>query len=263
MGNYTTVTELPSQRASKEQIDRLYHRYRFAYSFCNGKDVLEVACGAGLGLGYIAQIARKVVGGDVDEDNLRFAILHYKGRQNIEVKILDAHNLPFEDRSFDVLILFEAIYYLAHPEELFHEAQRVLRDGGVLLIATVNKDWSEFNPSPFSTQYFSVPELGKLLQDNGFGVEFYGAFSTLPNGAREKTVATIRQLAVALHLIPKTMKGKEFLKRIFFGKLIPLPPEITDTTAKYVPPALIPNDRANSEHKVIYAVAQPKQHHGR
>jgi hypothetical protein len=24
----------------------------------------------------------------------------------------------------------------------------------------------EFNPSPFSTRYFSVQELGKLLQDN-------------------------------------------------------------------------------------------------
>jgi hypothetical protein len=77
------------------------------------------------------------------------------------------------------------------------EAHRVLRDGGILFIATVNKDWSEFNPSPFSTHYFSVPELGKLLQDNGFKVEFYGAFSALPKGVKEKTIATIRKIAVA------------------------------------------------------------------
>jgi len=30
-------------------------------------------------------------------------------------------------------------------------------------------------------------------------------------------------IIVALHLIPKTMKGKELLKKIFYGKLIPFP----------------------------------------
>ncbi len=133
---------------------------------------------------------------------------------------------------------------------------RVLRDGGILLIATVNNDWPEFNPSPFSTRYFSVPELGRLLQDNGFNMEFYGAFSALPNGFKEKLIATIKKIAVTLHLIPKTMKGKEFFKRIFFGKLIPLPPEIKDRMAEYSPPVPIPPDSPNYEYKVIYAVAR-------
>jgi hypothetical protein len=63
-----------------------------------------------------------------------------------------------------------------------------------------------------------VPELNKLLHDNGFNSEFYGAFLTLPKGLKEKIIALIKRTAVALYLIPKTMKGKEFLKRIFFGK---------------------------------------------
>jgi len=125
-----------------------------------------------------------------------------------------------------------------------------------LICQFVNKDWSEFNPSPFSTRYFSVPELGKLLQNNGFKVEFYGAFSILPNGLKEEAIATIKRIAVALRLIPKTMKGKEFLKRVFFGKLIPLPPEIKDGMAEYSAPVPIPNDKPNSEYKVIYAVAR-------
>jgi hypothetical protein len=92
-----------------------------------------------------------------------------------------------------------------------------------LLIATANKDWTEFNPSPFSTRYFSVPELGKLLQNDGFKVEFYGAFSTMPKTIKEKVISNIRKIAVTLHLIPKTMKGKELLKKIFYGKLIIFP----------------------------------------
>lgn len=155
-----------------------------------------------------------------------------------------------------MVILYEAIYYLARPEKFFHEARRVLRDCGILLIAMVNKDWGEFNPSPFSTHYFSVSELDKLLYENGFNAEFYGAFSALPKGLKEKAIALIKRSAVALGLIPKTMKGKEVLKRIFFGKLIPLAPEITDNMAEYFPPIPIPNDRPNFEYKVIYAVAR-------
>jgi len=40
----------------------------------------------------------------------------------------------------------------------------------------------------------------------------------LPNGLKEEAMAIIKRIAVAFHLIPKTMKGKKFLKRIFFGK---------------------------------------------
>jgi ubiquinone/menaquinone biosynthesis C-methylase UbiE len=254
--SYSTVTELPGQRASEEQLRRLYHRYKFASTFCKGKDVLEVACGAGMGLGYLARVATKVVGGDIDKNNLRFAISHYEGKRNIEVRELDAHQLPYENKSFDVVILYEAIYYLAEPEKVLSESRRILRKGGVLLIATVNKDWSEFNPSPFSTSYFSVPELSASLQKIGFKVEMYGAFSVLPKGAKEKIVASIRKIAVALHLIPKTMKGKEFLKKIFYGKLKPLKGEVEEGSCDYSPPSLLPLDVPNHEYKVIYAVAR-------
>lgn len=120
----------------------------------------------------------------------------------------------------------------------------------------VNEDWAEFNPSPFSTRYFSVAELDTLLRENGFHVEFYGAFSALPKGLKEKIIALTKRIAVALHLIPKTMKGKEFLKRIFFGKLIPLPPEIQDGMAEYTLLIPISPHSPNFEYKVIYAVAR-------
>lgn len=252
--DYSGVTEVPGNRITRDQLARMFHRYCFAASFCSAKDTLEVACGAGQGLGYLAKKSRRVFGGDYTESLVRVAHGHY--RERVPVLRLDAHDLPFKDHRFDVAILYEAIYYLAQPQKFFQEARRVLREGGVLLIATVNKDWSEFNPSPFSTGYFSVPELGKLLQESGFRVDFYGAFSTLPKDAKEKTIGAIRRIAVALHLIPKTMKGKEFLKKIFYGELQPLKEEIEEGMAEYVSPVSIPSDQPNSEYKVIYAVAR-------
>ena len=252
--DYTSVTEIPGNQVTQEQLERMFHRYHFASSFAEGRDVLEVACGAGLGLGYIARKARKVVGGDYTENLLMTAKGYYQGR--LPLLRLDAHFLPFRDCSFDVVILYEAIYYLAEVETFLSEARRLLRNQGVLLIATVNKDWSEFNPSPFSTHYFSVPELSDLLHKKGFNVETYGAYSVLPKGAREKIVVFIRKLAVVLHLIPKTMKGKELLKKIFYGKLKPLKGEIEEGSCEYTPPEPISPSNVNHEYKVIYVVGR-------
>ena len=55
--------------------------------------------------------------------------------------------------------------------------------------------------------------------------------------------------------MPKTMKGKGILKRIFFGKLSPLPNEIEEGMCGYKPPEPIPDDSSNDDYKVLYAVA--------
>jgi len=65
--DYTSVTEIAGSKVSNEQLLRMAHRYHFAAGFCAGKDVLEVACGAGVGLGYLAKFAKRVVGGDIDQ----------------------------------------------------------------------------------------------------------------------------------------------------------------------------------------------------
>jgi hypothetical protein len=51
------------------------------------------------------------------------------------------------------------------------------------------------------------------------------------------------------------MKGKETLKRIFFGKLTPLPHEIQDGMTEYTPPVRIPHDFPVHDFKVLYALA--------
>ena len=256
--DYTIVTETPGIKASKEQLARLYQRYHFALSFCRDKEVLEVACGAGQGLGYLAKVAKRMVGGDIDENNLRFAREHYQGRDNIELHWLDAHDLPFPDKSFDVVILYEAIYYLAHPDIFLDQCHRIIKKGGMLIICTVNKDWPDFNPSPYSTRYFSADELYQLLNERFFNVKLYGAFETATDSLKDKITSIMKRTATSLNMIPRSMKGKEIFKRIFFGKLVPLPAEIEEGMAEYISPVPIPGDSPNSQYKVIYAEAHAR-----
>ena len=39
--DFTTVTELAGDEVSRQQIDRVCHRYRWVSMFCRDKDVLE------------------------------------------------------------------------------------------------------------------------------------------------------------------------------------------------------------------------------
>src|SRR5437867_3242858 len=251
--DFSTVTEVTGNRVTQDQLERLYHRYTFAAQYCDGMDVLEVACGTGQGLGYMAKKAKLVVGGDYTENLLRVAQRYYSGR--VPLLRLDAHALPFRDSSFDVVLLYEAIYYLANPEHFLDECRRVLREKGMLLLCTVNKEWSDFNPSPFSTRYFSARELSELLRKHGFRVELQGAFPVKKDSANDHVVSFLKRFAVALHLIPRTMKGKGLLKRLFFGSLSPLPSEVHEGMAGYTPPVAISDTEACPRFKILFALA--------
>ena len=252
--DYTGVTETPGTRVTWEALSMLYTRYRTAAAFCEGKDVLDVACGAGQGLGYLAAKADRAVGGDYTEGLLRMARRYYGGR--VPLVRLDAHRLPFRRHRFDVIILYEAIYYLAQPDKFLAECRRVLRHQGVVLICTVNKEWADFNPSPFSTRYFAAQELGELLKEKGFSLELYGAFPVSRRSVKDRIVSVIKQVAILLHLIPKTMKGKEVLKWLFFGRLTSIPPELTDGMAQVYPLVPLTENCVLSDYKVLFGVGR-------
>src|SRR5262249_1639605 len=153
----STVTEAPGNLVTREAIEMLTARYAWAAEAAAGKDVLEVACGAGPGLGLLARSGRRAIGGDYTDALLRVARRHSGPR--LPLIRLAAGRLPFTDRSFDVVLLFEAIYYLPSVEQFLAECRRVLRPGGRLLVCTVNRAWRGFNPSPFSVRYFDANEI--------------------------------------------------------------------------------------------------------
>ena len=254
--DYTEVTEIAGDRVTQEQIQRMYTRYHFARQYCSAKDVLELGCGSGQGLGYLRGVANKVVGGDYSGSLLRLTQEYYRGR--IPLIQLDAQALPFKDGSFDVAILYETIYYLKDPNSVVKECMRVLRPEGTLLICNPNKDLADFNPSPYSYHYFSACDFVELLRPFGFQIECFGDCEVNHDDPKQRVLAFIKKTAVKFHLMPKTMAGKKFFKRIVFGKLEPLPSELRDQNDICQLPCSIDSSSPNLSYKVIFAVAQKK-----
>ena len=122
--DFTTVTELAGDQVSCLQIASAIHRYTWAALQCTGLDVLEVACGSGPGLGLIAAAARKVTAVDITPGLVARVQQHYRGR--IAVSVMDAEAISLPDHSIDVVLLFEALYYLPHPDRFVSGAWLVI-----------------------------------------------------------------------------------------------------------------------------------------
>jgi SAM-dependent methyltransferase len=254
--NYSKITESPGLKATQEQLDRLYQRYNFASNYSKNKKVLEIACGSGLGLKYLARMSKRVTGIDIDEINIDIARKACANFENISVKLMDAHEMSFADADYDLILLFEAIYYLSNPKKFVSEAHRLLSNQGMLIICSVNKNWKDFHPSPYSCYYYSIPELRDLLKGKFDNIIFFGGFPVYQEGLKAKFFSLIKHTAIRLDLIPGSLASRAVLKRLFVGKTLPIPETLYDGITSYENPKPLPDDRPTTDWKIIYAIAQ-------
>lgn len=105
-----------------------------------GKDVLCLACGGGQQSAAFAVLGANVTVFDLSEDQLRRdaeAAAHYKA----EIKIVqgDMRDLSsFEDSSFDIVYHAYSLNFVPDAAEVFRQAARVLRKGGIYRVQCAN-----------------------------------------------------------------------------------------------------------------------------
>lgn len=253
--SFKDITERTGDEVSQEQVQRLCDRYYWAADYVDGKDVIEVACGTGNGLGYLASRARSVQACDVSDETLAFTRAHYGSR--IRINTADAGNLPYADASADVVMILEALYFLPDEDAFMREAKRILRPGGMLLVVTANKDLYDFNPSPYAHVYHAAEDLPAYMRQHGFEViDMAGGTPLASVSLRQKILRPVKKMAVSLNLIPTSMAGKKLLKRLVFGKMVTIPPEIDANTCVYEKPVAITPGVPDHRHKIIFCAAK-------
>ncbi|MBV7276224.1 class I SAM-dependent methyltransferase [Clostridium sp. PL3] len=96
--------------------------------------VLDIGTGPGFFAIIMASCGYEVTAVDYTDAMLQKAKNNaaiYKN--NITFKRMDAHNLEFEDNSFDLIVTRNITWNLQNPSEAYKEWHRVLADGGRLL----------------------------------------------------------------------------------------------------------------------------------
>jgi ubiquinone/menaquinone biosynthesis C-methylase UbiE len=89
----------------------------------------------------------------------------------------DIYNMPYEEESFDLVILWYVLEHLANPLMALLESRRVLKKGGQLLVAVPNiaswqakwfgRNWFHLDV-PRHTVQFSETTLAQLIEKAGF-----------------------------------------------------------------------------------------------
>lgn len=132
------------------------HRYAFARQACEGKAVLDIACGEGYGSAMLAQVARSVIGVDIAAEAVEHARRRYT-RPGVSFKVGSCAAIPLDEASVDVVVSFETIEHHDEHEEMLSEIRRVLKPGGLMILSSPER--FEYSERPATTNEFHVHEL--------------------------------------------------------------------------------------------------------
>ncbi len=152
------------------------HRYAVARDLVHGKDVLDIACGEGYGANLLSDVARSVIGMDLDADVIHHAASRYV-RPGLSFKIGSCSAIPLGNNSIDVIVCFETIEHHSHHSEMFDEFRRVLRSDGFLIISSPDKHEYSDVPrfaNPFHVKELYLNEFHDLLRSRFRNVTVYG-----------------------------------------------------------------------------------------
>lgn len=105
------------------------------------KDIVEVGCGRGGGLEYIARTYTpfSAIGIDLEKSAIRFSNKHHN-HNNLSYITGNAMSLPLEDNSCDVILNVESSHRYRSMKCFINEVNRVLRTGGFFLITDFRFD---------------------------------------------------------------------------------------------------------------------------
>jgi SAM-dependent methyltransferase len=122
-------------------FEKLHHLLQLIdFDGYSGRRVLEVGCGAGIDLARFAKGGAQVTGVDLSSSAIELARANFvqQGLEGI-FQVADGEQLPFADRSFDLIYAHGVVQYTANPRRLVEECRRVMSPGAEAIFQVYNR----------------------------------------------------------------------------------------------------------------------------
>jgi 2-polyprenyl-3-methyl-5-hydroxy-6-metoxy-1,4-benzoquinol methylase len=186
-------------------------RYLFAGQYVVGKNVVDVACGVGIGTDYLLKAgAKSCIGFDIDAETIEYAEKIYPRCTFVKT---DGSATGLPDSSVDVVVSFETIEHVRDQKKFLKECHRILKPGGLLICSTPNhvlSQWADRNP-------YHVTELtpAEFLELIRLYFEEVNLFSQA-----ERTYLAYALRALVSRVLDADLKA--LLKRVLRRKPVPI-----------------------------------------
>ena len=172
-------------------------RYVFAAQYVAGKNVLDLACGTGVGTDHLRKMgAASCYGIDIDPTAIEYAKTAY---DNCVFLCADAVRLNLPDESIDVIVSLETIEHVLDQQRFLLECRRVLRPNGQIICSTPNRiiyRWQGQNP--FHARELTPDEFAGLIADHFGNVRLFSQAERvyLPYLLRKLTLRVLDRLTL-------------------------------------------------------------------
>ena len=142
-------------------------------------DVLDIGAGDGAITQLLATRARSITCLDRSEKVIAAAQRRLASLEHVRCQVGDMHELPFDEGSFDQILMFNVLTYAHAPERALSEAKRVLRPRGALAVVTLDRHAHQDVTSAYNHLQpgFAPDELRTLIEAAGLTVQFCGVTS--------------------------------------------------------------------------------------
>lgn len=167
-------------KKSFDKVHKYYDGFMKFFGLYREKEIAEIlgltGCerllDIGGGTGYLADHL-------IDEcheiyvlDESEKMLSHVSKKKGINIVLGDALNLPFEDKSLDVVILSDVFHHIEDQEKLLIESLRVLKHGGKILIHDFDIRYAKtkilrgFEKNYFGKLYFkTIDDVVCMMKD--------------------------------------------------------------------------------------------------
>ena len=163
-------------RKDREVYEKMYELIR---PVVKDKTVLELATGTGLIARHIIKAAAHIEATDASVEMIAEAKRDNQSAK-LHFSVQDMFRLPYADKSFDVVIVSNALHIVPQSEKALAEIHRVLKDDGVLIAPTFTHAGNSFSGKvraffmklagfPLHSKWTSEEYL-RFLRQNGWAV---------------------------------------------------------------------------------------------
>lgn len=146
------------------------------------KKVLELATGTGLIARNISWAAKEVDATDFSDKMIEQA-MKKKCSSNLHFSVQDACCLTYENNTFDIVIISNALHIMPQPERALSEIKRVLKYDGIMIAPTFTHGKIKLSKRilskimgifGFKTEYkWTTEQYIEFLYKNGWNIQKY------------------------------------------------------------------------------------------